>query len=159
MSWEAHTHGNLVPCRFVVADHMADDAYVVATVERGSAGSDEAADSWLAATAAAISALAGASDTDAPLANGHACKVQQRQQQQQRGPASAAEGSAGPAATANGLHRGPEAAPGCAYTPQSASRAAPASCNGAASAERTQLQQRHSKQQYLENIRACLQAS
>lgn len=135
-----------------MADHTADDVYVVATVERGSAGSDEAAYSWLAATAAAISALASASDTDAPLANGHACKIQQRQQQQQqRGPASAAEGSAGPAATANGLHRGSEGAPGCAYAPQG--------CNGAASAERTQLQQRHSKQQYLENIRACLQAS
>lgn len=129
-----------------MADHTNDDVYVVAVAEQNDASSADLANSWLDETAARISALAAPGQTAG--SSGQRQDHQQRQKQQQQQQQQAAQHSSnGHAATANGLqHR--SAAKGAAA-------GAARSCNGAA--EATELQPRHSRQQYLHNVRECLQ--
>lgn len=124
------------PCwrRFVVADHLKDDLYVVAAVEQNSSSSRSSADSWLDATAAQISALAAAGQPGGTSASQPA-SGQQKQQKQPNGYASIA--------TANGVQH-------CNGTTRDAR-----DCNGAVHA--AEVQPRHSRQQYLHNVQECLQ--
>jgi hypothetical protein len=120
--------------RFVVADHLMDDLYVVAAVERSNDTSRSAADSWLDATAAQISALAAAARL-ADTSNSRA----QHQQKANRRPAGVDH-----AAAANGVRH------------SDLNAGAARHCNGGHAAD---LQPRHTKQQYLHNLQECLQVA
>ena len=120
--------------RFVVADHVKDDIYVVAADEQNSSSSRSSADSWLDATAAQISALAAAGQPGGIQASQPA-SGQQHQQKQPNGYAAIA--------TANGAQY-------CNGTTRDAR-----GCGGAVHA--AEVQPRHSRQQYLHNVQACLQ--
>jgi hypothetical protein len=120
--------------RFVVADHLKDDLYVVAAVEQICSSSRSSADSWLDATAAQISALAAAAQSGGTSA-GQPASGQQKQQTQPNGVVTTA--------TANGVQHCNGATPDAR------------DCNGAVHA--AEVQPRHSRQQYLHNVQECLQ--
>jgi hypothetical protein len=120
--------------RFVVADHLKDDLYVVAAVEQSSSSSRSLADSWLDATAAQISALAAAGQPGGTSASQPA-SGQQNPQKQPNGSITTA--------TANGVQH-------CNGATRDAR-----DCNGADHA--AAVQPRHSRQQYLQNVQECLQ--